>query len=463
MQILHQNVHGVRDTLANFLELNIYAVRKDIQEKKIAMGEVVQFQLVKTEGYNFQTPSSSSSQQLNYSTSSPSLDASTVSTSQQNYVKSEPRSSGSSQEQGASPNLIMPINTITTSVTYQMVKMEPGSSRSSPILRTSSPHFQLLNKSHGSVGANEPQQHRASPLTITRDTSIQMPMQQPKTSPLAATTAPNIEMQTLSFFDQNQEPMETSQVPSPQETTFITPTESQPQHVQQQQPQSQVSPPLSQEAAIDDDTPLTELPHEIALKRSLIDPETFSALMQRKVPGITIESPAFLMISEFLETKIRKLIGDARLAAEHRSQQFRSNPNYIEAENPRAQLNAIERAEKAEKQRKIDRENEKLLKNSKNDSNKFKELAKTIDEEILNRDANEAAMSALAGKKRTWQSRKADGISDSGGPAAKKAALARAKQISMKDLLFAFEKDSFAKDSIVYRKVLYGLYNENKN
>uniref|UniRef100_A0AC34GDG4 Uncharacterized protein n=1 Tax=Panagrolaimus sp. ES5 TaxID=591445 RepID=A0AC34GDG4_9BILA len=333
MQILHQNVKGVRDTLASFLELNIYAVRKDIQEKKIAMEEVVPYQVVKTESYQYITPSSSSQpqqQQIIYSTPSPSIETA-ASTEQLRYVKSEPMSvssSNSQQEQVSTPSPMIPVSS--SSMSYQIAKMEAGSSRSSPILRTSSPHFQMLNKSHGSVGANEQQHHqRASPLTITRDLSMQQ--QQPKTSPLAATTAPNMEMQTSSFYEQQpQEPMETSQLLPPSQETFITPADTQPlQFEPQQSQQPQISPPPVPQDAIDNGTPLTELPHDIALQRSLIDPATFSALMQRKVPGITIESPAFLMISEFLETKIRKLISDARLAAEHRSQQFRSNPNYV--------------------------------------------------------------------------------------------------------------------------------------
>uniref|UniRef100_A0AC35EXM5 Transcription initiation factor TFIID component TAF4 C-terminal domain-containing protein n=1 Tax=Panagrolaimus sp. PS1159 TaxID=55785 RepID=A0AC35EXM5_9BILA len=433
MTILHQNVKGVRDTLASFLEAYIYAVRKDIQEKRISIEEIVQYRLVKTEAIQQQQPTTTST----FSTPSPSLETNTTVSNEQ-YIKNEPTSvsSNSEQQQVSSPMI--------TSSQSMMAKMEPGSSRSSPIFRTASPQYQLMNKSHGSVGMIEQhQQHRESPLTISRD------LQQPKTSPIPATTAPNMEIPQTSFNFQEQAIIQSidTEMHSPNETN-ITSNLSE---------SSQPEPQLSQQEELADDTPLTELPHDIALQRSLIDPTTFSALMQRKVPGITIESPAFLMISEFLESKIKKLISNARLAAEHRSEQFRSNPNFIEAENPRAQLIAIEKLEKAEKKRKADLENERL---SKNAGNKTKEITK--EDENLNRDANEAAMSALGGKKRTWQNRKGD-ESGNGGPAAKKAALARAKQISMKDLLFAFEKDSFAKDSIVYRKVLYGLYSDNKN
>uniref|UniRef100_A0A914PQF8 Transcription initiation factor TFIID component TAF4 C-terminal domain-containing protein n=1 Tax=Panagrolaimus davidi TaxID=227884 RepID=A0A914PQF8_9BILA len=373
MTILHQNVKGVRDTLASFLEAYIYAVRKDIQEIRISIEEIVQYRLVKTEAFQ-QQPTT------NYNTLSPSLESNA---SNEQYIKNEPMSvpSNSEQQQVSSPM-------ITSS--HSMAKMEPGSSRSSPILRTSSPQYQLMNKSHGSVGMIE-QQHRESPLTISRD------LQQPKTSPIPATTAPNIEITQTSFNFQEQAIIQSidTEMHSPKETNITS-----------NLPQSSQPEPQQEEPA--DDTPLTELPHDIAIQRSLIDPTTFSALMQRKVPGITIESPAFLMISEFLESKIKKLISNARLAAEHRSEQFRSNPNFIEAENPRAQLIAIEKLEKAEKKRKADLENERLSKNvgNKSDGNKTKEI--TIEDENLNRDANEAAMSALGGKKRTWQNRKGD-------------------------------------------------------
>uniref|UniRef100_A0A914QSK1 Transcription initiation factor TFIID component TAF4 C-terminal domain-containing protein n=1 Tax=Panagrolaimus davidi TaxID=227884 RepID=A0A914QSK1_9BILA len=340
MTILHQNVKGVRDTLASFLEAYIYAVRKDIQEKRISIEEIVQYRLVKTEAFQ-QQPTT------NYNTLSPSLESNA---SNEQYMKNEPMSvpSNPEQHQVSSPMI---------TASHSMAKMEPGSSRSSPILRTSSPQYQLMNKSHGSVGMIE-QQRRESPLTISKD------LQQPKTSPIPATTAPNMEITQTSFNFQEQAIIQSidTEMHSPKEINIIS-----------NQSQSSQSEPQQEEVAYD--TPLTELPHDIALQRSLIDPTTFSALMQRKVPGITIESPAFLMISEFLESKIKKLISNARLAAEHRSEQFRSNPNFIEAENPRAQLIAIEKLEKAEKKRKADLENERLSKNSgnKNDGNKTKE------------------------------------------------------------------------------------------
>ena len=67
---------------------------------------------------------------------------------------------------------------------------------------------------------------------------------------------------------------------------------------------------------------------------------------------------------------------------------------------------------------------------------------------MINQQTNEAAKAALSGTKRQW----AKNTSTT-------AALPRPRkrQVTMRDLMYVFERDPIARNTPVYRKMLYGL------
>uniref|UniRef100_A0AC34GNC7 Transcription initiation factor TFIID component TAF4 C-terminal domain-containing protein n=1 Tax=Panagrolaimus sp. ES5 TaxID=591445 RepID=A0AC34GNC7_9BILA len=197
------------------------------------------------------------------------------------------------------------------------------------------------------------------------------------------------------------------------------------------------------------------------VEKCIFDRKAFAARLQRKMPECSaFEEQVLTMLSAFLETKIKSVLDRAYEAAEHRLEQLRVNPAFSQKDDPKMQLRVLEKQEKLEQQKRADVEKEAILKLSKGKGKdtdmleKAKKIKKADEEAALNREANEAAIAALGSKKRKWQTPK-----DSGNPSTSQASSSRSrvKQVTMRDLMFVFERDQFAQNTLLYRKMLYGL------
>jgi hypothetical protein len=203
------------------------------------------------------------------------------------------------------------------------------------------------------------------------------------------------------------------------------------------------------------------------VEKCIFDRKAFAARLQRKMPECSaFEEQVLTMLSAFLETKIKSVLDRAYEAAEHRLEQLRVNPAFSQKDDPKMQLRVLEKQEKMEQQKRADVEKEAILKLSKGKAKdtdmleKAKKIKKADEEAALNREANEAAIAALGSKKRKWQTPK-----DSGNPSSSQASSSRSrvKQVTMRDLMFVFERDQFAQNTLLYRKMLYGLIPSGDN
>uniref|UniRef100_A0AC34PUS7 TAFH domain-containing protein n=1 Tax=Panagrolaimus sp. JU765 TaxID=591449 RepID=A0AC34PUS7_9BILA len=189
--------------------------------------------------------------------------------------------------------------------------------------------------------------------------------------------------------------------------------------------------------------------------RSIFDRQSFAARLRRKMPECdAFEENVLIMLSDYLEVKLREMVKGTITAADHRLEPLQQNALLVQSCDPKKQLAMIEKFEKAEKQRRENLEKEAILKMSKGkgkDSDmleKAKLIRKADEEAKLNVQTNEAAKAALSGTKRQWTSK---------NPASTTTGRPRKRQLTMRDIMYVFERDTVAKNTPVYRRLLYGL------
>ena len=363
---LSQNVKGVRETLTNFLELYIYSVRKDIRDKKLTIEECVPFRLVKAESLPMVMSQASTARIY----TPPPIATTTAGPSSMQMVRMHPmsvppQSSSSSLSAAGSPAV-----TVSASNGFSRIQSDSNllhystggggggsSGQASPISQTGSPqfHFVQQQQNHGNMEIQKTGVF--SPQTVPQESPPQ------RLSPIApAPVNPSSEV-----------PMET-------ETYYFSPPQYQvsgssphsySQEVDQPGSSSQVV-PEQPGPTFQINEPPPSLPEGTDTDSTLINADVFETYLRNKHPGFTIETPAFLALSEYLEVKLRKVMEDAIAASEHRTQQFRNDSNYIQLENPRLQLKFLDKMEQLERQRKIDAGKEVMSQGNKNISDSIK-------------------------------------------------------------------------------------------
>lgn len=110
-----------------------------------------------------------------------------------------------------------------------------------------------------------------------------------------------------------------------------------------------------------------EIPQEQNVgDKSIFDRQSFAARLRQKMPECaSFEESALIMLSDFLEAKLRDVLNGTLFAAEHRLEQLQHNPTFVPVNDPKKQLLVIEKHEKAEKVRRENLEKEAILKMSK--------------------------------------------------------------------------------------------------
>ena len=168
-----------------------------------------------------------------------------------------------------------------------------------------------------------------------------------------------------------------------------------------------------------------EAPPE-SLPSTFLNGEAIWSRLGDAVPSCErVDSEVVAKISEHVEDRLRALILQLADIAAHRLEPLRLNPLYKQLNDPRKQLRFIEEVEKKAKVLPATLEQEALVKltkaKDKNKSEKAKEarlfanfllsnifrlqIRRANQEEVLNREANQAAIAALGGSrgtKRAW-------------------------------------------------------------
>ncbi|KRX24860.1 Transcription initiation factor TFIID subunit 4 [Trichinella nelsoni] len=205
---------------------------------------------------------------------------------------------------------------------------------------------------------------------------------------------------------------------------------------------------------------------------TFLDLSSLQERMQASCSGVNVESfqpDCCQLLSIACETRLRGLLEKMCAAAEHRTENLRTNPFYYQVSDVRGQLRFLEHLNEQCQKRRGERERELLFRMAKSRSSKIEQ------EELRNRSANAAAQAALASsRKRPLQ--QTTGASDSQQPVAlgvfgansgnfslgtatnsaeglirfQSTTRPRMKRINLKDFQFVLRTDRYAK----YSKVL---------
>lgn len=204
----------------------------------------------------------------------------------------------------------------------------------------------------------------------------------------------------------------------------------------------------------------------------LLNGDVISRKIQRALPDSgPAHDDVVTLISHAAEYRLRGILTQLSVIAEHRLEPLRNHPFYKTIDDTRRQLRFIEDLDRREWERNEHREKEALIRLSKSKGRdkdslveKAKQLQRADQEAARNRDANAAAIAALGGTKtvkRTW--------TDANNPFEQpvSAGLAppthrpRTKRVTMRDLQLVLSTDPVARSSpLRFRLSLFNSPND---
>ncbi|VDO87273.1 unnamed protein product [Heligmosomoides polygyrus] len=174
---------------------------------------------------------------------------------------------------------------------------------------------------------------------------------------------------------------------------------------------------------------------EGALESALLrPPDIMSRITQCMNEMCYVDEEVLVLISDAAEYRLREILGELAVLAEHRMEPLRLNSNYGPVDDTRRQLRFLEDIDRQQEEQRENREKEALIRMSKSKGiakdtiERAKEMQRADAEAKRNRDANAAAIAALS--------------SVSGGGVSGTVHRPRTVRVNIRDLHVLVNKDS---------------------
>ncbi|CAI4221135.1 unnamed protein product [Auanema sp. JU1783] len=241
-----------------------------------------------------------------------------------------------------------------------------------------------------------------------------------------------------------------------------------PPQAAQQTPQQ--VPDLHQNPRVEhmDDEPIPQADDEViqvrqlqesALKASILRPEDImKKITQRMNEACYVEEEVLTLISDATEYRLREILGELSVLAEHRVDPLRLNNNYGQVDDTRRQLRFLEDVDRQQEEQRETREKEALIRMSKGKGiakdtiERAKEMQRADAEAKKNRDANAAAIAALSGSKSSRP--KWDQVGSSGSSSIVRP---RTVRVNIRDLHALFNNDPLClRTHLIHKLALCG-------
>ncbi|WKX92281.1 hypothetical protein Q1695_010369 [Nippostrongylus brasiliensis] len=205
---------------------------------------------------------------------------------------------------------------------------------------------------------------------------------------------------------------------------------------------------------------------EGALDSALLrPPDIMSRITQCMNEMCYVDEEVLVLISDAAEYRLREVIGELAILAEHRMDPLRLNPNYGPIDDTRRQLRFLEDIDRQQEEQRENREKEALIRMSKSKGiakdtiERAKEMQRADAEAKRNRDANAAAIAALSSGSKVsrpkWEQ-------VSGGGVTGASHRPRTVRVNIRDLQVLVNKDTrFRRSPLLYKLALSGPPSES--
>ncbi|KAK6038311.1 hypothetical protein COOONC_24185 [Cooperia oncophora] len=205
---------------------------------------------------------------------------------------------------------------------------------------------------------------------------------------------------------------------------------------------------------------------EGALESALLrPPDIMSRITQCMNEMCYVDEEVLVLISDAAECRLREIIGELAILAEHRMEPLRLNPNYGPIDDTRRQLRFLEDIDRQQEEQRENREKEALIRMSKSKGiakdtiERAKEMQRADAEAKRNRDANAAAIAALSSGSKVSRP-KWDQVS--GGGVSGAVHRPRTVRVNIRDLHVLVNKDSrFRRSQLAHKLALSGPPSES--
>uniref|UniRef100_A0A7I4XX57 TAFH domain-containing protein n=1 Tax=Haemonchus contortus TaxID=6289 RepID=A0A7I4XX57_HAECO len=205
---------------------------------------------------------------------------------------------------------------------------------------------------------------------------------------------------------------------------------------------------------------------EGALESALLrPPDIMSRITQCMNEMCYVDEEVLVLISDAAECRLREIIGELAILAEHRMEPLRLNPNYGPIDDTRRQLRFLEDIDRQQEEQRENREKEALIRMSKSKGiakdtiERAKEMQRADAEAKRNRDANAAAIAALSSGSKVARP-KWDQVS--GGGVSGTVHRPRTVRVNIRDLHVLVNKDSrFRRSQLAHKLALSGPPSES--
>jgi len=206
----------------------------------------------------------------------------------------------------------------------------------------------------------------------------------------------------------------------------------------------------------------------------LLNPQAIAERIFARMPNAEIDDEVYAHISNAAESRLRHLLTQLAVLAEHRLESLRQNTCYKQIDDPRKQLRFMADIDKAICERRQALEREAILRLTKSKGKdkdtleKAKQIQKADREATVNRETNAAAFAALGGLRSGLKRNNVPEQNGVGGLQSSQTPLnrpLRAKRITMHDLQFLLNSGAFTsiiKPAIRHRMALSSLNIDNE-